>query len=622
MKKICFPLIFIVLFGTYIFAQTTDISEPVKYIGKNNTSNSDYITGYHDGQLQPAVGVQNYQILRANRSYPDKSDGLGWTYNHAPNLAYWNNRFYCHYLSNPVGEHIPPGVTLLTESFDGKHWDKPRVLFPIYFTADSLANIEYHFMHQRMGFYVAPDGRLLTMGFYGDPYGNGIGRVVREIYKNNELGPIYFIKLNEKWQGGIKYPFYTESPDNGFVTACEAFLNDKVRRMQWWEENRYTPNADDFFRVPQIEHDGEKEPGQAFCFYTLPDSTIVGFFKSRWVTVSKDKGETWTKPVQCESLTYGGAKIWGQRLDNGRYALVYNPTNSMARNPLSVATSDDGIHFDQLLNVHGEVPPKRFWGAEKRPGPQYVRGIAEGNGNPPGDDLWVVYSVSKEDIWISRIPMPVTGTVNSPVDDDFDQMEPGGVVENWNIYSPQWCPVELVKSPDSSENVLMLKDFDPYDYAKAVRVFHKTESNTLEFQLYIKSNPEILGIEVVAADGARCIQTQLDTDAGLRIQNGTDSFLQVARLERDKWVSMTLSYDSGKSTFLVKMDGKTIAKDIQFAEPGVPERIIFRTGRYRLNDELQKFKSGSKNIPGWDEPGADETVPEAVFYLKNFKAQH
>jgi len=605
-----------------LFAQPINPAEPVKYIGTDGTSNSDYKTGYHDGQMQPAIGVQNYQIMRANRTHPEKSDGLGWTYNHAPNLAYWNNKFYCQYLANPVGEHIVPGATLLTTSPNGKNWDKPQIIFPIYFTADSNASVEYHFMHQRMGFYVAPNGRLLTMGFYGDPYGNGIGRVVREIYKNNELGPVFFIKMNKTWKGEIKYPTYTESADTGFVEACNAFLADKVRRMQWCEENRNTENAEDFFRVPLIDDGNEKKPGQAFCFYTLPDSTLIGFFKSRWVTTSTDNGNTWSQPVQCNTLTYGGAKIWGQRMDNGQYALVYNPTNSMARHPLSIATSNDGINYNHLLNVHCEVPVKRYWGAQKRPGPQYVRGIIEGNGNPPGNDIWVVYSESKEDMWVARIPVPVKGEVNGQVDDNFNEMELGGVVKNWNIYSPRWCPVEISTSPNTPENVLMLKDFDPYDYAKAVRVFQKSEKVNIKFDLFVESNAEILAIEIVAGNGARCIQTQLDKKGVFRAKNGEKALTATTSAVLGKWVPVEFGIDTDKNKYYVRLNGKKIVENYKFATNGQPERIVFRTGKYRLTDDVQKYKSGDKSTPGWDEPGADEPVAPAVFYIRNFNVKN
>ena len=58
-------------------------------------------------------------------------------------------------------------------------------------------------MHQRMGFYVAPNGRLLTLGFYsyrpnprvGPNLGQGLGRVVREVYRDGQLGTDLFHPL-------------------------------------------------------------------------------------------------------------------------------------------------------------------------------------------------------------------------------------------------------------------------------------------------------------------------------------------------------------------------------------------------------------------------------------------
>ncbi len=112
-------------------------------------------------------------------------------------LAYWNNTFYLEYLSNPVGEHVPPGQTLLVTSKDGYQWSDPVIIFPPYKVPDGfkkkdregVANNLYAVMHQRMGFYTAANKKLLALAYYGvamdnkdDPNdGNGIGRVVREI---------------------------------------------------------------------------------------------------------------------------------------------------------------------------------------------------------------------------------------------------------------------------------------------------------------------------------------------------------------------------------------------------------------------------------------------------------
>ena len=616
-------LLFSFLLSSAVCLAAGDENEPVRFIGDVNTSNSDYIDGYHDGQMPVAIGTQNYQIMRANRTHPEYSDGLGWTYNHAPMLAYQNDQFYCQYLNNPTGEHIPPGMTMLTRSSDGKNWTKPQVLFPIYFTTDpeDATNITFQFMHQRMGFYVAPNGRFLTMAFYGPPYGDGVGRVVREIYPDDSFGPIYFIRVNDNWTGEINYPLFTESDDIGFIQACQSFLDDKIRRIQWWEENYLAQDRDEFYRISWGGDIGRTKPAKAFCFYTRPDGVVVGFFKSRSTSITRDQGQTWSPIAQCNTLTYGGAKIWAQKLNNNQYALVYNPTDSMSRHPLCITTSDDGIYYDHLSNIHSELPVKRFWGREKRPGAQYVRGIIEGNGNPPGDDLWVVYSVNKEDIWTSRIPIPVQYQVNGPVTDNFSNMQTRGTIDGWNIYSPKWCPVEVVDFPSKTEKSIRLKDIDSCDYAKAVRVFQKSSNLNLSFDLYVESSKQALDIEIVSVNGNRLIQTQINTDHQFLARNGYESLDSITTLTPNKWYSVNFQANASKHQYTILIDGNPILQDASFTVPdGLPERIIFRTGPYRLTDDVQKYKSGSASVKGADEPGADEPVDAAVYYIKDFRA--
>ena len=177
-------------------AQTGTINEPIRYIGGVSAD-----PNLHEGRLRYAIGTESRQTMRANRTHPEWSEGYGWTYNHAANLCYWNNQFYQQYLSNPADEHIAPGQTLITKSADGRHWAKPEVVFPPYIPPSGVKIPEGYtgyMMHQRMGFYVAPDGRLLVLAFYGhteDPFENGgIGRVVREAYKDGTFGPIFFIR--------------------------------------------------------------------------------------------------------------------------------------------------------------------------------------------------------------------------------------------------------------------------------------------------------------------------------------------------------------------------------------------------------------------------------------------
>ena len=66
-----------------LVALTAAAQEGVYYTGKT-LSNVDY----HHGQLAPAIGVHNIQVLRVNREHSVSNEALGWTYNHQPMLCY------------------------------------------------------------------------------------------------------------------------------------------------------------------------------------------------------------------------------------------------------------------------------------------------------------------------------------------------------------------------------------------------------------------------------------------------------------------------------------------------------------------------------------------------------
>ncbi|UCE04396.1 MAG: hypothetical protein JSW07_12255, partial [bacterium] len=256
MKSIKSFIIILFISCSFAFSQKMPPSieasakEPVKYIGKDQPDKR-----FHHGGLPHAVGVHRYQAFRANRSYPPEGGMVGYTYNHAPMLCYWNGTFYLQYLNNLKEEHNPLGTTLILISKNGRDWTNPQVLFPIYLLPEIYYQ-EFHVpegmpsvMHQRMGFCDAQNGRLLTIGFYsycptprvGPNLGQGLGRVVREIYKDGNLGPIYFIRYNRHagWnETNTKYPFYKTSPDKGFIDACDALLADELMTLQWWEMDR------------------------------------------------------------------------------------------------------------------------------------------------------------------------------------------------------------------------------------------------------------------------------------------------------------------------------------------------------------------------------------------------
>lgn len=596
-----------------ILSFTIKAQDTVRYIGET-LSNVDY----HHGQLSPAVGVHNIQVFHANRENPALAGGNNWTYNHAPMLAYWNNTFYLQYLSNPSGEHIPPGQTLLLTSKDGYHWSTPTVIFPPYKIPDGwtktgykgVAKDLYAVMHQRMGFYVSKKKRLLTLAYYGitmdakdDPNdGKGIGRVVREVLGDGKFGEIYFIRNNASWDKSKSiYPFYTASKDKGFIEACDELLATPLMMQQWVEE----ADRDD----PLIPL---KREAKAFSYYHLPDNRVVGLWKHALTSISTDEGKTWLyNPLRAPGFVNSNAKIWGQKTSDGKYATVYNP--SEFRWPLAVSTSKDGLNYTNLLLVNGEISSMRYGGNFKSYGPQYVRGIIEGDGVVPDGNMWLTYSMNKEDIWVSKVPVPVVDEVKNHVNEVFATMKNGEELKYWNIFSPIYAPVAIEKIGDGSK-ALVLRDKDKFDFAKAERVIPESKKVAVEFTITPQqSDKGLLHIDFVDAKGTPAVRLIFDADSAFKAKVGYRNS-GIMKYEARQEYSIRIELDRHKRMFNVFVNGQSKGTKLFFAPVTSFKRVIFRTG------EIRRFPdSDTPTDQSYDLKNAGELDKEAVFIIKSFK---
>lgn len=606
---------------------------------------------YFDGGLPHAVGIHNYQAFRANRINPTEiGSETGWTYNHQPYLCYWNDKFYLQYLSGEFQEHTPPTRVLLMTSKNGMDWSSPEVVFPTYDLPEINTNIGYlpsgtkAVMHQRMGFYVAPNGKLLTLAFYSYTLsprhspnaGQGIGRVVREVKADGTYGSIYFIRYNSHNgfnETNTNFPFYKKSKDKDFIEACDALLKDKLVTLQWWEEDR---GKDGFYNVDPADVEGadyfsetittSRGAGKALSYYHRPDGIVVGIWKNQWSALSKDEGLTWTPFTQNKTLNPTGAKVWGQKLDDKRYALVHNQTAGFRnRYPMVVMVSEDGHDFHQMLALQADIPPRRYQGIHKRIGAQYFRGINEGNGNPPGDELWVTYSVNKEDIWLSRVSVPIAGEVNQNVVQNFDNINTVQDLKWWNLYTPLWAPISIIQDPNNFNKILELRDEDPYDYAKAERVFPKSKKVKITFDLKIASNQQghALEVEIQNQGNARPIRLRVDKSELMfdRHQVPVDP----VPISTDKWFKISLEIDADSQNYDAFVDSMLVRKNIPFAndvETSVVERIVFRTGPYRGYTDAIFAQQGAPMAGGLtieDLPASGIKVPPCIYWIDNLE---
>ncbi len=567
----------------------------------------------HDGGLTPVIGAHNIQTMRGEGD---------WLYNHQPMMAYWNGTFYMHYLTDPRHEHEAPGKTMLQTSTDGYTWSDPVDLFPEYnvpdgFTKPTLPGVVAKdlkaIMHQRVGWYVSKSGRLLALGNYAsaltpkdDPNdGNGIGRVVREIKADGSFGPIYFIYYNHGFsEANTDYPYYKSAKDKGFVAACDELIADPMMRMQWAEE----ADRDDAL-LPL------KSPYKAFSGYTLPDGRKVGLWKHALTSISYDGGNTWKEPVnRAHGFVNSNAKIWGQRLTDGTYATVYNPAEY--RWPLAISLSEDGLEYNTLNLVNGEVTPERHYGLYKSFGPQYTRGILEGNGlktahganNATEDgDLWVTYSMNKEDMWVARVPVPVKLAATEHANGSFSKYNKLADMTDWNIYSPLWAPVTLCGE------WLQLSDKDPYDYARVERVIPATKELQVEFDVKAsQNNCGQLNIEFLDNGGNVCSRIVLDSEAVMKVKGGAryGGMLKGYEPGRSYHVKAVLSVDGHTGTYYV--DGKKTTSRMFDTPVEAITRIVFRTGDLFDYPTIETPADQTEDMPR-----ADEQDPLAVFAIAN-----
>lgn len=566
----------------------------------------------HDGALSPVVGVHNIQILRANREHPSAENGNGWTYNHQPMMAYWNGRFYVHYLSDPSDEHIPPSHTNLQTSADGYHWTSPVVLFPEYkvpegYTKEGRTDKAHNLiaiMHQRVGWYISSEGRLFALGNYGvaldkkdDPNdGNGIGRVIREVKRDGSFGKIYFIYYNHQFnEKNTDFPYYTHA-DRHLCKAAKEILANPRYRMQWVEE------ADRNDSIIPLS-----KPYKAYNDYTLSDGKLVALWKHALTSVSSDGGKTWLQPVErAKGFVNSNAKIWGQRLTDGSYATVYNP--SEYRWPLAISLSSDGLDYKTLNLICGEVPPMRYGGNYKSYGPQYVRGIFEGNGIPKDSDMWVSYSMNKEDIWVSHIPVPVIVDAHSQADDDFSKTGSLSDLRLWNIYSPLMAPVSL------SDKWLVLSDSDPFDYARVDRKIPATKKLNVDFDIEACQNKNgLLQIEFLDENGIAASCVELTSDGVMRVKGGA-RYGNFLKYEPNKIYHLQFRLDVENRLIEMYVDGQKKGQRIFFAPVHSVERVMFRTGSQRFTPNVDTPADWLGILPN-----AGDSDSTAIYKISNFK---
>lgn len=149
--------------------------------------------------------------------------------------------------------------------------------------------------------------------------------------------------------------------------------------------------------------------GDAECgtpaYFTRSDGKEVGVYQDlnggmRLLASLRDSVTNAWPEAQVSDIPDSPAKTAAGNLPDGRSFLIGNFLDEpLLRDPLMLALSDDGISFDNVHSLRAGASPARR---------EYPGGTKDGGFQGPdaeviNGDLWTAYSISKEQIAISRI---------------------------------------------------------------------------------------------------------------------------------------------------------------------------------------------------------------------------
>lgn len=373
------------VFAVCAVAMALNLSAQEKVPGKGVLARMFDVPGISSDPSQ--VDWRGLPALRGRRALVFRGVEKESAFAHHPFIVFWDGRFFAQWNDGYVGEDYPGQRVRYTLSRDALQWDLPI----------DLTGRE-------------SDRRFTACGFW---------------IRGNEM---FALAALRDASGG---------PKTNREPVLFAYRWDK--QVQQFGEREIV--AKDFFagNVPQRTPDGEwlilgkggtgswgpmkaakggvksvsdwtirDMPGAGKLeeaeWYTLPNGHLVANFRTRGTKpfylarcYSTDSGETWSEPV-VTNFPEQGSRHHGLRLSNGLYALLVNPAPT-GRIPFSIALSRDGLVYDRITNVRAEETAARWPGRSKGKGYQYMRGY-EHDGK-----LYTIYSINKEDIEVTIIPI-------------------------------------------------------------------------------------------------------------------------------------------------------------------------------------------------------------------------
>ena len=560
-------------------------------------------------------GVASHLVYNVN-------DNLDGVYNHHPALAVIGNRLvatwsnhlqdHTHTGSPPQnGEDGPGQKVMISTSTNGVDWTPAVDLLDSmgpYAHAEEpgRAPIANGFAWVGDALYAIVEGcDVGTRDEVVPRARTGLGRLARRVFPDGSLGPTNFwIEGNppEPLSGYPQFPDPVSNPE--FASAAAAITNDLAQPLNHlaWD-----------FVNPEPVADGQRmvEPST----YQRPDGSYVRLYRDvgqrGYLYAAENTNGVFVTPVQT-NIPDAPSKTISLTLPDGRICIIGNFQQG-SRDPLSMAISHDGIHFTWARRIRSGAPAIQFPGPGKGVGFQYPSAVVV------GDTIHLVYSIGKEDIAYSSVPIPAyeetappepgviahwdfdEGTVGSRVTNDVDHVASIQVDHFRGQLAAVNDEVEFVEGPpgfgtaanfDSVQNGVdragaALKSAVPLTSLTGLSAL------TVEAFVYVASETSLVGAQSIfrksdTADSGGDLENGYVLNLGdngkvsLRVGRSSSAratVLTTNSIPRDRWVHVAGTWESDSGVIRLYIDGE---------EQGVTDNGVLATN-------LTGTLSGSSN---------------------------
>jgi hypothetical protein len=166
-------------------------------------------------------------------------------------------------------------------------------------------------------------------------------------------------------------------------------------------------------------------------------------------------------------------------------------------------------------------------------------------------------------------------------------------------------------------SAMVLRDSDPFDYAKAERIIPASKKAVIEFELSAAQNDHgTLQIEVQDGKGTVGLRLQMDADSLLKAKTGA-RYKRLGAYKQGEKLHLKIDLDCTQRMYKVYVNGRPEKGSVTlfYAPLANVERVVFRTGERRFHPTVDTPADNAIDLP---ETGKMEK--EAVYFLYNFKA--